>query len=194
MQMKMKVGIGLMALGVVVWTAWTGWKRTRRVGPVDVAVTLAAGQSVTRSFTLNYDGRYLIEVATEKTDAAEAELKELRAEWRVWSGPREVMNGSTAEAHSIPQRSSGLTRVIGEFNGRAAQTYQLQVRFLEDAPELAAAKPRLKVVVSGLATENLNAASVLMFSIVFICELFGLILLGVAIWAKTRSPSGIKTR
>jgi len=42
-------------------------------------------------------------------------------------------------------------------------------------------------MVSGLAKENLDAASVLLFSIVFICELFGLILVGVGISGKHKS-------
>ena len=182
MQMKIKVGIGLMALGVGVWAAWSAWTRTRTVNPVDVPVTIAAGQSAAASFKLNYDGLYLIEIAAREADSSR--LGEVGAEWSLWTGRQEIQRGSTADAHSAPSGSVGTARVIGEFNGRAGQSYELQVRFASDAPPLQEAKPRLKVAVSGLAQENLQAASVLVFSTMFICELFGMILMGIGIWGR----------
>jgi hypothetical protein len=79
--------------------------------------------------------------------------------------------------------------VIGEFNGRAGQSYELRVMFTADAAGLEAAKPRLRVAVSGLARENLQAASVLVFSMMFICEMFGMILVGVGRWGKRERGS-----
>ena len=173
-----------MGLGVGVWAAWNGWTRTRRVDPVDVGVNVAAGQSVAEKFKLNYDGLYLIEIAAE--GAAEAPLEAVGAEWTVWSCGREVKKGSTAEAHSAPGGSNGAARVIGDFNGRAGQSYELEVKFTADAKDLQGANPRLRVAVSGLARENLQAASVLVFSTMFICELFGAILVGVGLWGARR--------
>jgi len=185
MQTKLKVGVGLMALGVGVWAAWSGWTGTRKVDPVDVGVNVTAGQSVEEKFKLNYDGLYLIEIAAER--AEEVPLKAVGAEWTVWSCGQEVKRGSTAEAHSAPGGSGGSARVIGDFTGRAGQSYELQVAFTAGARELEVAKPRLKVAVSGLARENLQAASVLVFSTMFICELFGMILVGVGLWGP-RQP------
>ena len=182
--MKVKIGIGLMALGVGVWAAWGAWTGTRKVNAVDVPVAISAGQSATRSFLLNYDGLYLIEIASGKTDEAQVGLLGLDAEWSVWSSGKAVKAGGTKEAHSGPRQSDGLARVIGEFNGRAGQTYVLRVKFLNDAQGLNAANPRLKVAVSGLARENLDAASLLVSSTMCICELFGLILLAVGLLAK----------
>jgi hypothetical protein len=184
MQMKMKFGIGLMMLGVGVWVAWRGWARTRTVDPVNVAVVVAAGQSVNENLKLNYDGLYLIEIAAEKRETSATQLGAIGAEWSLWSCGREVKTGSTAESHSAPAHSGGVARVIGEFAGRARQSYELQVKFTSDARELQAAAPRLKVVVSGLARENLQAAGVLVFSTVFICEMFGMILVGVGVWGR----------
>ena len=188
MQMKMKLGIGLMALGVGVWAGWSAWTRTRRIEPVNVPVRLAAGQSIDLRFTLNYDGLYLIEIGPEKTGSTEAQLGTLSAEWTVSSGGQEVKRGNTAEAHSAPGDAEA-ARVIGEFNGRAGQTYELQVGFTTDAPEPWAGKARLKVGVSGLARENLQAESALVFSTMFICELFGIVLVGVGLWGRRTRAS-----
>jgi hypothetical protein len=179
-----KAGIGLMALGVGVWAAGSGWTRTRKVEPVDVPVKVAAGQSVEESFKLNYDGLYLIEIAAEKADAANEQIETVGAEWTVWSCGQEVKKGSTAEAHSAAGSGGGIARVIGEFNGRAGQSYELRVVFTAEAPGLEAGKARLRVAVSGLARENLQAASVLVFSMMFICEMFGMILVGVGSWGR----------
>jgi len=189
MPMKMKFGIGLTALGVAVWAAWSGWTRTRKMQPVDVPVMVAEDRWATESFKLNYDGLYLIEVAAEKTSAATAQIATLGAEWSLWSCGLEVQRGSTAQAHSAPANSSGLARVIGEFAGRAGQSYELQVKFTSVAQGLQAANPTLQVLVSGLAQENLQAASVLVFSMVFICEMFGLILVGVSLAGRNAAKA-----
>lgn len=176
-----KVGVGLMALGVGVSASWSAWTRTRKIEPLDVEVKVAAGQSVAKGFKLNYDGLYLIELSAER--AGEAQLAAIDAEWGLWSCGQEVKKGSTNEVHSAPGGSRD-SRVIGDFNGRAGQSYELQVKFNSEAPGLGQSRPRLKVVVSGLARENLQAANVLAFSTMFICELFGMVLVGIGIWGR----------
>ena len=183
-----KVGIGLIALGVGVWAGWSGWMRTRNVEPLDVEVNVAAEQAEAKSFQLNYDGLYLIELSAE--GAGEAQLAAIGAEWSLWSCGPEVKKGSTNEAHSAPGGSRN-SRVIGDFNGRAGQNYELQVHFTSEAPGLRNARPRLKVVVSGLAKENLQAANVLVFSTMFICELFGIILVGIGIWGRRSAKEAV---
>jgi hypothetical protein len=184
--MQIKLGVALIALGALVYAGWNGWLRTRSVKPVDEPVTVVAGQQVTESFLLNYDGLYLIEIAAENTAAGKKGLSLLGAEWSVSSSGRETNHGTTDEVHSPPGKNRGVSRVLGEFNGRAGQSCELRVRFTKDAPELLGAKPRLQVAVCGLATENLNAAAVLTFSILFICELFGMILVGVGLVGRRR--------
>jgi len=174
-----KVGVGLMALGVGVWVAWSAWTRTRKVEPLDVEMNVAAGQTAAQTFKLNYDGLYLIELSSK--GAGEAQLAAIDADWSLWSCGQEVKKGSTNEAHSAPGGSRN-ARVIGDFNGRAGQSYELQ--FTAGASGLRNPRPRLRVVVSGLAQENLQAANVLVFSTMFICELFGMILVGIGIWGK----------
>lgn len=186
-----KVGIGLMALGVGVWAAWNAWMRTRTMNPVEIPVTIAVGASTASNFELNYDGLYLIEIAAQGADLSE--LETINAEWNLRSDGQEVQRGSTDEAHSAPGGGQGGARVIGEFHGRSGHRYELRVKFTADAPTLQKANPRLRVAVSGLAQENLHAANLLVFSTMFICELFGVILVGVGAWGRAaagqRDPS-----
>ena len=176
-----------MALGVGVWVAWSAWTRTRKVEPVDVPVTVAAGHSQAQSFKLNYDGRYLVEITADAPD--NSGLEAIGAEWSLWSCGQEVAKGNNAEAHSAPGGSAGSERVIGEFNGRAGQSYELQVKFTTASPDTQIRNTRLRVAVSGLARENLQAASVLVFSMMFICELFGMVLVGVSLWGRRAAGS-----
>jgi hypothetical protein len=64
-QLKTKFGLGLVALGIAIAAAWIMWTRTRNLVPVDLPVSLVAGQSVTSNFTLNFDGLYLIQVEAQ---------------------------------------------------------------------------------------------------------------------------------
>lgn len=177
----MKFGFGLIAAGVAVWMAWGEWTRTRKIHPVDVPVTAGNARGTTASFKLNYDGLYLIEVAAKNTAAANEQIATLGAEWSLWSRGQELRRGSTAEAHNAPAQGGGLARVIGEFTGRAGQSYQLQVKFTSDVRGLQTSHATLQVLASGLARENLQAAGVLVFSMMFICEMFGMILVGLSL-------------
>jgi hypothetical protein len=186
MHLKTKIGFGLIAAGVAVWMAWGQWARTRKIHPVEVPVTVGNGQGTTASFKLNYDGLYLIEVAAKNPAAANAQMATLAAEWSLWSRGQELSRGSTTEAHSAPAQSGGLARVIGEFTGTAGQSYQLQVKFTSDVRGLQTAQATLQVLASGLARENLQATGVLVFSMMFICEMFGMILVGLSL-AETKA-------
>src|SRR3974390_671682 len=185
--MKMKIGIGLMARGAGVGTAWAGWTRRRWMDPVDEPISVAAGQSLKQSFRLNYDGLYLIELTVDPSGSGDKEAAETGAEWVLRGGTREIARGVAPEGVGGPDESKSFTRVIGQFLGQARKEYSLEIKFSRDMRSLQGAKPRLKVMVSGLAKENLDAASVLLFSIVFICELFGLILVGVGISGKHKA-------
>lgn len=172
--------------------------------PVDVPMPLAAGQSTTAQFNLNYDGLYLIEInATSRVPddtlrcllGVEADAvhcknapSAIAANWILSSAGHEVKRGSSDELHSVPAQSEGVTRVIGEFPGRAGGTYNLQVTFRADAKQLAATNPRLRVEVASIAFTDLQSARVLVFAAAFICIMFGATLLGVAWFAKKRLP------
>ena len=170
--------------------------------PVDVPVSLAAGQSVDSRFKLNFDGLYVIQIEAENTlpldtlhclmgvNVDEIRCKDtpsaIAATWTLSSSGHEIKRGDSQEPHSAHSLTDGLARVIGEFQGKSGQAYQLQVAFASDGSNLAAARPRLRVAVASIAFTDLQSASVLVFSMMFICELFGLILLGVACYGNRR--------
>ena len=182
-----------MALGVGVWVAWTVWTRTRTIEPLDVPVRVAAGQNIEQAFRLNYDGLYLIEIVPDQSKQTEPQLGVIGAEWALLNRGMEIKKGNTTEAHSAPGDGRA-GRVIGDFNGRAGESYELQLRFTTDAPNLWIGEPHLSITVSGLARENLQAAGVLMSSMMFICELFGAILVGISVWGSRRSRNRESSR
>src|SRR5215469_3927086 len=204
MQLRTKFGLGLVALGISIAAAWILWNRTRNFIPVDQPVSPLAGQSVASNFTPNFDGLYLIQVEAQPAIPPE-QLRcllgvdadpracgpvepALGANWVLSTPGQEVRRGSTDEPHSAPAAGNTISREIGEFHGASGHHYTLIVTFTRDAAALAAAHPRLKVAISGIARSGLEAAGVLAFSASFICILFGLTLLGIAILASSTSP------
>jgi len=200
-QLTTKAGLVLVALGVGIFSAWHWWTKTRNFVPVNIPVSLAANQSITAQFKPNFDGLYLVEIDAQKTlppdtlhclmglEADPARCKGLpsaiAANWILSSEGQELKRGSSVDLHSVPVESQIVTRVVGDFQGEAGRDYTLQVTFLaDDGPSLAVAHPRLKVAVASIAYTDLQSAGVLVFSIAFICGLFGVILLGIALSAK----------
>jgi hypothetical protein len=206
MQLKTKFGLLLVALGIGLFVVWTLWTKTRDFVPVNVPVSLLAGQSVTEDFRLNFDGLYLIEIEAEKTiplnilrclmevEAGQAECKyippAIEAAWAISSKGLEIAHGSSLQLHSAPVQTETVVRVIGEFQGKAGQSYQLRLTSTTDGQTLTRARPRLKVGVSSIAYTDIQSASVLVFSSTFICLLFGVVLLSISYFAKRRSGRG----
>jgi hypothetical protein len=203
MQLKTKSGFGLVVLGIGVFAAWSLWTKTRNVVPVDVPISMAAGTTIRSEFKLNFDGLYLIEIGAEKAIpldrlrclmAVEPDATRCKgippaigATWILSSDGQEISRGNSQEMHSAPVQSDYVARVIGEFQGRAGRRYKLQVVFTSDGRSLAGAHPRLKVGVSGIAFEDMQAAGGLILSITFICILFGAVLMLIAFFAKRGS-------
>jgi hypothetical protein len=202
--MKTKAGIALVLLGAFVFVAWDVWTETRIKVPLDVPITLRAGETVTQEFHLNLDGLYLIEIQAQPTlppdtldclmgigggDArCDKIVPAIVATWILWRNGREVQRGTSAEVHTAPaELADGPVRVIGEFAGDAGGSYRLGLTTFSDGRSLEPAHPRLRVAVSSLARTDFQSAGVLVFSISFICVLFGAVLLGVTVFApKTR--------
>lgn len=201
MQLKSKVGLALLVLGLAVYGGWSWWLRTRNLVPVNLAIASSDKPNITTQFQPNFDGLYFLEIEAQKSiplDAlhclmgVEADATrckdlppEIDARWSVASLGHEVTHGSSRELHSLPPETNTVTRVIGEFPGTAGREYELNVTFAKDLSALAPAHPRLKVAVADIAYTDLRSAGVLAFSIAFICGLFGVILL-VAGWYGSR--------
>ena len=202
MQLKTKAGLALMVLAAGIPGAWHWWISTRSLLPVDAPVPFALGQTITSDFKLNFDGLYLIEIEAQKTIpldelhclmGVEAEPQRCKslpsavaATWVISSEGQDIGHGSSLEPYSAPGQTKSVTRVIGEFQGRAGKSYKLQVTFAAGAEALAPARPHLEVAVASIAYTDLQSANMLVFSTAFICALFGAILLVVAYFARRR--------
>jgi hypothetical protein len=200
-QLKTKSGLALLGLGIAILGAWNAWTKSRRLVPVDMPLSLAAAQPILSDFKLNFDGLYLVEIEAQKTipldalhcwmgvEADPARCKDappaIAATWILFRDGQEYRRGTSAEPHSATAQTDGVARVIGEFQGKAGEAYQLQVMLTADASALAVA-PRLKVAVASIAHTDLQSAGVLAFSMAFICLLFGLILLAITFYACRR--------
>ena len=120
------------------------WTRTRNLVPVDLPVSLAAGQSATSNVTLNFDGLYLIQVETQSVLpldqlhcllGVDADLVKcgstrpvLGANWVLSSAGQEICRGSSEEQHSAAPGNT-VSREIGEFHGAAGHSYTLLILF-----------------------------------------------------------------
>jgi hypothetical protein len=205
MQLKTKAGLALVACGIAIFGGWRLWTKTRRFVPLDIPISWNAGQNITAEFSLNFDGLYLIEIAagqTLPTDTlhclmdAQTDPSKCRdlpsavsGNWTLSSGGRRIAAGNTREPHSAPARATGITRVIGEFQGKSGQQCQLQILFAADGRQLAPAHPHLRVATAGIAYSDLQSAAVLVFSAASICLLFGIILLSLSVFINHKVPS-----
>lgn len=200
MQMKTKAGLPLVALGLCVLAAWSLWTKTRNLRPVDVPVSLPEGNTVSQDFKLNLDGLYLIEISADKnispdkarcllgiaidTTRCDGVVPAIAVNWSLFRDGQEIRRGTSAEPHSAPVDNLNIVRVIGEFPGQAGQQYRLQVTNVVDGRSLDPAHPRLRVAISSLMRTDFQSAGVLVFSISFICAMFGTILLAIAFFTR----------
>ena len=202
MRIATKSGVALLILGFGILGLWSWWKRTRNFVPVDMPVSLAAGKSIASQFKLNFDGSYLIEIEADRSVPSSAlrclmgvtvettECRELppalQASWTLSRGSQEITRGSSGDLLRTSSESDQVTRVIGEFPGKAGQEYKLEMFSSADGSALSAANPHLKVIVASISYTDLQSAGVLVFSMAFICELFGIILLAIAFHASRK--------
>lgn len=205
MQLKTKFGFVLLVSGLAISAAWSLWTKTRKLAPLDVPVLLAAGESITNEFQLNFDGSYLIEFEAVETvplgtlhclmgvqadaDGCKEIPPAIRVTWILSSKGQLIQTGTSLEPHTMPAVSAGVARVVGEFQGKAGQEYKLQVTSTADGKSLAPAHPRLKVTVASIAYTDLQSAGVLVFSITFIFVLFAVVLLFLAYFSRQKSNS-----
>jgi hypothetical protein len=187
-------------LGVSILGAWSRWRETRNLEPVNVPVPSDAGQNLTAEFKLNFDGLYLIEIEAEQTiprdvlhclmgvEADPAQCKStpsvIDATWVFSSAGKEIGQGSSRERYSAPVLTNGVARVIGKFQGIAGMSYKLQTTFRTGVGDLAAAHPRLKVKVADIAHVDLQTSQALVYATAMMCGFFGLILLGIAFFVR----------
>jgi hypothetical protein len=183
MRLATKSGIALIILSIGILGWWSWWKNTRNFVPVNTPISLAAGQDVRSQFKLNFDGLYLIEI-----EAPKSLLPAIDADWTLSSRGSQVKSGSAKGSQAVSAEPDAPVRVIGQFQGRAGEDYALRVSLVSnEAAAFSAANTRLKVTVASIAYTDLQSAAVLVFSMAFICLLFGMILLAIAFHASRKA-------
>jgi hypothetical protein len=202
-RMRSKAGIGLIVLGIGVFSAWKLWLNTRNQVPVDLPISLKSGEAVEKEFRLNLDGLYLIKIVAQKNmpldklrclmgvDAAQCTgiAPTIGANWVLFRDGQEVRRGDSLRSYSELSAPGNVLRVIGEFPGEAGHEYRLQVSITADGGALRLANPRLRVAVSSIVQTDFQSASILAFSVSFICVFFGAILLGIG-WFAPKTGQG----
>ncbi len=200
-QLKTKAGLVLLLIGFGIFFAWRWWTETRNLAPVDIPIAFGTNQTTSAQFTPNFDALYLIEIQAVNPSSSGADISCFLgtetessrcqdipdgpvATWILSSGGRELKRGTSAEPHATADPVHSDSRVIGEFQGKAGQPYTLQVSFTLAATALAVARPHLRVAAASIVYTDLLSAGVLVFSIAFICVLFGAILLGIGYYSS----------
>ena len=198
-----KFGLSLVLLGFGVFAAWKAWTATRKETPLDVPIALRSGESIAKAVRLNLDGLYRIEIAADSglpgskvpclmgvsanSSECAGTAPVISADWVLSCDGCEMRRGSSKDPHMQPADERRAVRVIGEFPGESGRTYQLQVSINGDGEKLDHSHPRLRVAVSSLARTDFQSASVLVFSVSFICVMFGVILLGISLIPRSAS-------
>jgi hypothetical protein len=207
-----RIGLGLLAVTILIWTGWTVWAHTRTWCPVNVPLSLSEGSvTATSDFTVNLTGPYNIDV--EATGSSKIPLKEvtcslgvgplwpektcasksvLRTSWKVTSHDKMVAEGLSDSEHGgwTAEGWSQTGRAIGTFNAQKGQTLNLRVETLTDATSLSATNPRLKVSMGGTAFESALVFTGLLNVACIAVGIVGIVLVLVSFRsAERKSPS-----
>ena len=163
-----RVGLALIAVGLVPLASWTVWSGTRTWRPVDMPVSLSQGSHFsTGEFVGNLDAQYAIAIDSENKiplDDLECLLGSrstcpspsvVRVRWSLYSNGT-VLQGTSDDTvgHGASGPSGEASRTIGFFKARKGQRYKLDCEVLADGSRLAITKPRLRISVFGTSYES----------------------------------------
>jgi len=181
-----RVGLALIAVGLVPLACWTVWSLTRTWRPVDMPVSLSQGNHFTTGeFTSNLDVEYAIAIDSENKipfDDLECLLGSrstcpsssvVRVRWSLYSDGT-VLQGTSDDTvgYGASGPSGEASRTIGYFKARKGGRYKLDCDVLADGSSLAVTKPRLRISVADTSYES-NLVIGGLFRL--ICAVFSLI-------------------
>jgi len=141
-----RVGLALIAVGLVPLACWTVWSLTRTWRPVDMPVSLSQGSHFTTGeFTSNLDVKYAIAIDSENKipfDDLECLLGSrstcpspsiVRVRWSLYSDGT-VLQGTSDDTvgHGSSGPSGAASRTIGFFKARKGRRYKLDGDVLAD--------------------------------------------------------------
>ena len=163
-----RVGLALIAVGLVPLACWTVWSLTRTWRPVDMPVSLSQGSHFsTGEFAINLNAQYAIGIDSENKiafDDLECLLGSrstcpspsvVRVRWSLYSDGT-VLQGTSDDTvgHGSSGPSGEASRTIGYFKAREGQRYKLDCDVLADGSRLAITNPRLRISVADTSYES----------------------------------------
>jgi hypothetical protein len=188
-----RVGLALIAVGLVPLACWTVWSLTRTWRPVDMPISLSQGSHFsTGEFASNLDAEFAIEIDSENKIPSD-ELgcllgngmrstcpspSVVRVRWSLYSDGT-VLQGTSDDTvgHGSSGPSGEASRTIGYFKARKGRRYKLDCDVLADGSRLAVTKPRLRIRVADTSYESNLVIGGLLRLICTVISLIGVVFL-----------------
>ena len=179
-----RVGLALIAVGLVPLACWTVWSLTRTWRPVDMPISLSQGSHFsTGEFASNLDAEFEIDIDSENKIPSDdlrcllgsrstcSSASVVRVRWSLYSDGT-VLQGTSDD--TVGQGAFGpsgqASRTIGYFKARKGRRYKLDGDVLADGSRLAVTNPRLRIRVADTSYEsNLVIGGLLRLIGVVIC-------------------------
>lgn len=163
-----RVGLVLLATGVIIQISAYVWDKTRTTTAIDVPINVTPGHLRTPEFTVNIEAQYMVVIAAERDampfttltcllgtdmflDGESAEKRctntpsVVHAEWALSSGGKTIERGSSTGPGGSAGEKRTFGRSIGTFVGQPNCSYVLDIDFLSDLGPLNSAHPSLQV-------------------------------------------------
>jgi hypothetical protein len=184
-----RVGLALIAVGLVPLACWTVWSLTRTWRPVDMPISLSQGSHFsTGEFASNLDAEFAIDIDSENKIPSD-ELgcllgngmrstcpspSVVRVRWSLYSDGTVLQGTSDDTAGGSSGPSGEASRTIGYFKARKGRRYKLDGEVLADGSRLAVTNPHLRISVSDTSYESsLVIGGLLRFICAVICLIGG---------------------
>jgi len=163
-----RVGLALIAVGLVPLASWTVWSGTRTWRPVDMPVSLSQGSHFsTGEFVGNLDAQYAIAIDSENKiplDDLECLLGSrstcpspsvVKVRWSIYSDGT-VLRGTSDDTvgYGASGPSGEASRTIGYFKAQKGRRYKLDGEVLAEGSRLAVTNPHLRISVSDTSYES----------------------------------------
>jgi hypothetical protein len=190
-----RVGLALIAVGLVPLACWTVWSLTRTWRPVDIAVSLSQGSHFrTGEFAINLNARYAIDIDSENKIPSDVlgcllgngirstcpSPSVVGVRWSLYSDGT-VLQGTSDDTlgHGSSGPSGEASRTIGVFKALKGRRYRLDCEVLADGSRLAVTNPRLRIRVFDTSYEsNLVIGGLLRLICAVISVIGGVFLIG----------------
>jgi len=197
--LSVKIGLGLVGIGLATFLAVAIWMKTIRTTLLDVPMPMRA-ESVGSDFTVDHDGPlYTMDVTFDRSmpevqtrcllGATKSEVLSdldcsrtaplLKFSWELHSDGKFAGRGSSADMGSISGVDGASRVVIVGFPARKKHQYHLALQFEKNAGDLTIPPPRVQVELDAFVREDLLIGGALLDAIAFVLCLVGVVMIAV---------------